>query len=492
MGIEIDRTEFQAADFATFAARLDDSLATLATLLETPGFGRGEASLGAELEMYIVDDRCCPLPINQELLNDAQDPSLTLELNRYNLEYNLHPYQIKNGAFFSTEAEILDKLELLNTLAEKRGARIVPIGILPTLQNQDFGLNSVTDRVRYHALREQLNKATGQSFEIHINGLEPLRMAMDDISLEGANTSFQVHYRVSPERFAAVYNSLQLVTPLCLALAANSPSLFGHRLWQETRIPLFKQSIDTRDNHRYSWRPPPRVNFGNGWLRNGAWEVFAENVRLYPPLLPICGEQISSTLVADGAPKYAELRLHQSTVWSWNRAVYDDADAGHLRIELRAFPAGPSAVDMVAVAAFAIGLAEGLAESIDELLPALPFALAEYNFYRAAQFGLAAEIAWPDAAQHGLHTTPVRQLMDSVLPKAHEGLRNIGVGNAEADYYLANIEKRIDCGVTGASWQLNCLDKLQRSHEQGEALRLMTERYQQYSRQNLSIVDWPE
>ena len=270
MGIEIDKTSFAARDHAAFQARLEENLNALRELAETPGFGCGPATLGAELEMYIVDAQGRPAHLNQEILADANDPQLTLELNRYNLEYNLSPYPVSDGAFAATETEILAKLSSLREVAAARGARIVPIGILPTLRQSDFGPHCITDRRRYHALVKQLIQRRGDTFRIDINGDDPLQLEMADITLEGANTSFQVHYRVNPVDFADTYNAIQLMTPLALAAGANSPSLFGHSLWHETRVPLFKQSIDTRYVDRYGWNNPARVNFGQGWVRRDA------------------------------------------------------------------------------------------------------------------------------------------------------------------------------------------------------------------------------
>jgi gamma-glutamyl:cysteine ligase YbdK (ATP-grasp superfamily) len=461
MGIEITQTSFSVEQEQQFNSKLNQNLSSLQSLLAQPGFGVGPASLGAELEIYIVDEDGFPLPINEKLLKLADDPQLTLELNRYNLEYNLSPYNINELAFFRTEREIIDKLHALSCIACLEGGRVVPIGILPTLRRSDFGPQSMTPRKRYAALVEQLIRRRGSEFSIDINGDQPLQMSMSDITLEGANTSFQVHYRVLPENFADTFNAIQLVTPLVLAIAGNSPTLFGHSLWQETRIPLFKQSIDTRQLHRYNWHEPARVNYGHGWVRDDALELFAESVRLYPSLLPVCSGVNDQEAAA---PRLAELRLHQSTVWLWNRPVYDDVAGGQLRIEMRALPAGPTAVDMVANAAFAIGLAEGLRPQINELLPALPFSIAEYNFYRAAQHGMQAELVWPDPRQRQLAPRPVLEIIEALMDVAAEGLAGIGVSEAEVTYYLDIIRARLASRQTGATWQLDRLQQLARGN----------------------------
>jgi len=492
MGIEIDRTSFGEADYQAFGLRLEENLDCLRQLLAQPGFGDGPGSLGSELELYVVDGAGNPLYANEEILADSGDPHLTLELNRYNLEFNLSPYAFTASAFASTEREILARLDQLRAVAARHGGRIVPIGILPTLRQADFGSHCITPRRRYHALVDQLIRRRGDEFRIDINGDDPLRLELADITLEGANTSFQVHYRVRPADYADTFNAIQLVTPLVLALGANSPTLFGRRLWHETRVPLFKQSIDTRHLDRYSAREPARVNFGQGWARRGALELFAEVARIYPALLPICSGSTPAAELARGmTPSLAELRLHQGTVWLWNRPIYDNVDGGHLRIEMRALPAGPTAVDMVANAALLVGLAEGLRPQINELLPGLPFAWAEYNFYRAAQHGLAAKLLWPGVGQCGHRERAVTDILASLLPLARQGLDGIGVPAAESGRYLDVIERRLQQQQTGATWQRGMLAQLQGRMPLPDALHQLLETYMGHSEANLPVAEWP-
>jgi hypothetical protein len=489
MGIEIDRTQFSEEMRRCFAGRLERQLEQLRGLLARPGFGRGPDTLGAELELYLIDDRGLPVFLNHELQREANDPQLTLELNRYNLEYNLSPRDLHDEGLLATEREIVHKLERLRRLAGDHDARVVPIGILPTLREQDFGTHCVTDRQRYHALVAQLLKWRGSDFHIDIHGAEPLQIGMSDITLEGANTSFQVHLRVDPADYVATFNAIQLVTPLVLGICANSPGLFGHELWDETRIPLFKQAIDTRHTDRYRWHEPARVCFGHGWVRHDAAELFEQTVRLYRPLLPACGEAASDER---DPPALDELRLHQSTVWLWNRPVYDDAAGGHLRVEMRALPAGPSAVDMVAGAALMLGLARGLRDRMDRLVTALPFSLAEYNFYRAAQHGLGARLVWPSERQHGLRDAALPEILAELLPTADEGLRQLGVSQAERDRYLGVIDARLAGRRNPAAWQRDCLRALGiRGAGKVPALGQMLERYIEHSAANQPVSEWP-
>ncbi len=491
MGIEINNTSFSPGDYEAFRARLEENLEALRRLAVAAEFGRGPGSLGAELEMYLVDGDGNPLHANQEILAEAEDPQLTLELNRYNLEYNLSPYRLDQQPFTATEREIVEKLAYVRSLAAKRGGRVVPIGILPTLRQSDFGPHCITDRLRYHALVEQLIERRGGEFRIDINGADPLKLEMADITLEGANTSFQVHYRVTPDAYADTYNAVQLMTPLAVAIGANSPTLFGHSLWHETRIPLFKQAIDTRRVDRYRWNEPARVSFGQGWARRGAAELFREVVRIYPPLLPICsGSSPAEDVAAGRVPALAELRLHQSTVWLWNRPIYDDADGGHLRVEMRSLPAGPTPVDMVANAAFLIGLAEGVRPQLTELLPAIPFHIAEYNFYRAAQHGLDARLVWPERDQSGYREQPVCSIIARLLPMAREGLDRIGIDGAESGRYLEVIRHRLERRQTGAIWQQRVLAKLKQRMSAEAALHELLELFIGYSTRNVPVAEW--
>ena len=488
MAIEIERTEFTPQDYLAFDSALLKNLASLRELLANPSFGQGPQSMGAELEVYIVDHHGNPLYANEELLEHSDDPQLTLELNRYNLELNLTPFAMAQSALRSSEDEILTRLRNLRALADRMGGRIVCIGILPTLKQSDFGSHCITNRKRYRALVAQLIEKRGSAFRIDIFGDQPLALDMADVTLEGANTAFQVHHRVAPGEYADTFNAIQMVTPLVLALGANSPTLFGHRLWHETRIPLFKQSIDTRNLNRYGWHEPARVHFGHGWARHGAEELFRETVNLYPGLLPITSNLESTE--GQSVPSLAELRLHQGTVWQWNRPVYDPVGGGHLRVEMRSLPAGPTAVDMIANAAFHIGLAEGIKPWVNDLLPALPFHMAEHNFYRAAQTGLGAKLIWPQLNKNGCKEESASTIIQSMLPVARDGLAAIGVSAAEISRYMGVIEERAETQQTGATWQLNKLAELEREMGPDEALHQLLEAYMSQSEVNLAVAKW--
>lgn len=501
MGLEIKKSEFTQRDYERFTGKLFNNLDTLKQLLQQPDFGRGEATLGAELELYIIDRLGRPLAVNSELQNAVGDPQLALELNRYNLEYNLTPVDMGGTPFSKIESEICTVLSKLNEHAKQFSGRVLPIGILPTLKRSDFGLHAMTDLSRYHVLTRALSEIRGERLTIKIDGADPISLRTSDVTLEGANTSLQMHYRVSPEQFADSYNSIQLVTPLVLAISANSPLLLGNRLWHETRIPLFKHAIDGRDHNPVKTGEPDRVSFGNGWVRHGVHELFAEAVYLHKPILPICESAQFRRKAADKsvtdvsgkvAPSLFELSLHQGTVWPWNRPVYDPADGGHLRIEIRALPAGPSPCDMMANAALIIGLAEGLRSRIEEIIPALPFQTLEYNFYQAAEKGMKAQLMWPNGPREQLSRTPVINIVAELLPAARKGLLEAGIAPREVDYYLGIIRQRLQAKTNGACWQLRQFNRLSHSLVKRRALRSMLEHYIQHSGNNRPVAQWED
>jgi gamma-glutamyl:cysteine ligase YbdK (ATP-grasp superfamily) len=490
VGIDITRSEFSEEDYQQFSQRLHDNLAALAKVLAKPGFGEGELSFGAELELYIVDKDARPLHINQEIQKKLNDPQLTLELNRYNLEYNFSPVLLKDGCLHATQREALTALEKINKCAKKWKGKVVPIGILPTLQQADTGYHAMTKLPRYEALTKELTNIRGGPFTIAIEGPETIQLAMEDVTHEGANTSFQIHLRIPPKEFADFYNALQLVTPLVLALASNSPMLFGHQLWQETRIPLFKQSIDCRPKDPLH-PVPARVNFGNHWVRDSAFELFAEAVYLYRPILPVCSDEDPLAVYQRGEiPHLHELRLQQGSVWLWNRPVFDPVDGGHLRIEMRALPAGPSIADMLANATLLIGLARLMQAQIRDLLPAIPFTYCTSNFYRAAEKGLEAELIWPSQQQNHPIYFPVTAILEKLLPQIPEQLASLGFVAEDYQPMLSIIAERLASRQTGSQWQLKKLAELRQDLPKREALVAMLLAYQANSEKNIPVAQW--
>ena len=493
MGMAVDRAEFTDSDYKNFSKKLNRNIKALKNVLSQPGFGEGEASLGAEMEVYLVDPDGRPLHRNREILKAFDDPLLTLELNRYNLEYNFKPMPARGTPFTTIERDARNALNKLDKIARDFNGRVLPIGILPTLRESDFGADAMTDEPRYHALVDMLkrvHKPDASTFGLDINGVDPLKLSDAHITMEGACTSFQLHYRVQPAEFASAWNAIQLLSPVVLGLAANSPFMLGNRLWHETRIPLFQQSLEGIPNQNLEWRLPRRVCFGLGWARHSAAELFEQMARLYPPLIPQCHEEDPLDVAGDRLPELHELLMHTSTVWSWNRAIYSTRDNGHLRIEMRSLPAGPTGIDMAANAAFFVGLAAGMREQADKMATLLPFEYAEYNFYRAARDGIDARVIWPTKRDIGLDEINITDLAESLLPTAEAGLARLGVEYSEVQRFLSVISERIECHRNGASWQLGQFNRLLKSLDREQALSRMVTLYRERSNSNTPVARW--
>lgn len=479
MGTETGAQDFHDRDYLEFAARMRNQLELLRGRLDRGELDDGPTSLGAELELYLVDKNARPLPRNRELLERANNPYLQLELNRFNLEYNLPPVSATGRPFSKCARMVEDTLGEVNRVAAGLGGRVAAVGILPGLRIEDFH-DCMTDSPRYRALAENLRRIRGQPFHVHIRGRhEEVVADCDDVSLEGANSSWQLHLRVGAREFADWFNAIQLVTPLALGMAGNSSLLFGKALWEETRVALFRQSIDSRVPHLGRWHQPARVSCGEGWVRRDAWELFAGAVALYPPIIPECFNEPPENL--------AELRLHMGTVWLWNRPVYDPADGGHLRIEMRALPAGPSAVDMAATSAFLVGAANALRPEIEQLIAALPFRYCEHNFLEAARRGLGSRMIWPCSTQVQLFERPLEDIVRELLPRAREGLEALGVDAAEARSHCDLVQARLDSHQTGSTWLRRARERL---GSDPEAISRLMEHYLAHQASGRPVHEW--
>jgi hypothetical protein len=490
MELDIDQ-DFAESEYVRFGERLRENVRALESLLERPGFGAGPMSLGAELELALVGEDCRPRHVNVEVLRETIDPRMTVELDRFNLESNLRPIEMSGRPFSHLDREMNGALVELSRAAELHDARVAMVGIVPTLRAEDLQSNAMTDTPRYRALSRALQEGRHEPFALRIDGEDPLEIECDDVTFEGAATSLQIHLRVPPRDFARFFNAAQLATVPVLALAGNSPTFLGHRLWHETRVALFKQAVDDRTTQLERLRRRPRVSFGSGWNREGAAEIFSEAVRDFPPLLPAVGDEDPIACVtAGGVPRLAELRLHQGTVWSWNRPVYDPADGGHLRIEFRALPAGPSIPDMVANAAFLVGLTIGLADEVavwkDDC-----FQETHTGFYRAAQAGPDAQITWPSGNSAPAGTSSARDLIPHLLEVAQRGLASVGVDATEVDEQLEVVSLRCERKTTGALWQRHALERAEKGRSREAALERMLAEYLDHSRAGLPVHAWP-
>jgi gamma-glutamyl:cysteine ligase YbdK (ATP-grasp superfamily) len=493
MGAPSVSTGFSTRDRRRFVARLECGVQALRELVRRPGFGDGPCTIGAELEVAILDRSGRALAENDAIIAAADDPRLQPELARFNVEVNLTPVAAAGRPFAALERELVETIARIDDAAAPLGGRAIAVGILPSLRAADLSPHALSDAPRYRALSAAIRDLRGERpFEIDIDGIEPVHVRWPDVTADGATTSFQLHLRVHPSELAAAHNAAQLATPIALAVSANSPIFLGHVLWDETRIALCEQATDDRPPQHGGWRRPSRVSFGNGWTRGDGIEPFAEGASQHPPLFPICGDEDALAIVrAGGVPALAEMRLHQGTVWRWNRLVYDPAGGGHLRIELRALPAGPTPADMAANAAFLLGLVSGLRTEIDDLLPSIPFGATEESFYRAARFGLDADILWPSARPPSPVAIRAAELALDCLPIAARGLARLGVADDEIAARLDVIRRRIEARITPAAWLRRMLGRFERrGASRDAALAALVEAYLAESRSGRPLHEW--
>jgi hypothetical protein len=445
---------------------------------------------GLEIELNLIDPDAQPAMRNAEVLADLADPSFQTELGQFNLEINVAPRVIEGDGLDVYEREVLASLVHADERARKSDAQLVLIGILPTLRQEHTVLANLSDNPRYQLLNEQIINARGEDIALDIRGQERLEAESDSIAAESACTSVQFHLQVSPEDFARHWNASQAIAGIQVAVGANSPYLFGKRLWAETRIALFEQATDTRPEELKAQGVRPRVWFGERWITS-IFDLFEENVRYFPPLLPITDDEDPvAVLEAGGVPHLGELRLHNGTIYRWNRPVYDVMNGRpHLRVENRVLPAGPTVVDQVANAAFYFGLVGELVQQDRPIWTQMTFSAAEENFHTAARDGLDAQLWWPD---HG-EVQVAALVLDELLPLASAGLDRFGVYPATRDRLLGVIEGRCRTGRNGAAWQTETVNDLQARHhlDRRSALREMLQRYSVGLHVNEPVHTWP-
>lgn len=440
MGQEIEATGFTAEDFAAFQARLEAEQALLETWFADGVFASGEPrQMGCELEAWLIGPDWQPAPLVGPLLRDLDDPLVVPELATFNLEINTQPQALAGAPFRRMEEDLARTWRRGGEAAAGLGTRLGMIGILPTVHTDHLNLANLTPRRRYRALNDRiLALRGGRPLTLEIQGRDRLFVAHEDVMLEAAATSFQIHLEVDTPRAVRYYNASKILSAPLVAVSANSPYLFGCDLWAETRIPLFEQAVSLGGAVQAE-----RVSFGTRYCQDSLIECFRANLERYPVLLPCLQDEPVEQL--------AHLRLHNGTIWRWNRPLIGFGADGRprLRIEHRVCPAGPTLADCMANAALYIGAVESLAREGQAPEAEIPFAQAQANFYSAARDGLAAEVLWRGARRVDL----AGLVLSDLLPRAQGGLRALGIDPAEADHWLGIIAGRVQSGQTGAAWQ---------------------------------------
>jgi gamma-glutamyl:cysteine ligase YbdK (ATP-grasp superfamily) len=489
MGEDVARRAFTREDRQRYRTKVHRCLDAFALMLAQSRFDFERPLTGMEVELNLVDENGDPTLRNSEVLAHIDDPMFTTELGRFNLEINVPPRSLVGSGAQAYEEEVRAQLNGAEDRARDLGAHMVMIGILPTLTEEHLTHDSISANPRYGLLDEQMLLARGEDLHLEIRGVEDLDSYADSIAPEAACTSLQFHLQVSPEEFATHWNAAQCLAAVQVAVGANSPYFLGRELWRETRIALFTQATDTRPAELKAQGVRPRVWFGEHWT-NSVFDLFEENLRYFPAILPVIDDEDPlEVLESGGTPTLHELRLHNGTVWRWNRPVYDVVDdRPHLRIENRVLPAGPTVVDMLANGALYFGALKVLAAQERPLWSQMSFATAESNFVEAARDGMDAELYWPG---HG--DLPASELvLRRLLPLAHQGLEEWGVDDPIRERLLGIIEERCATGRNGAAWQVAVVRKLQDAGaSRAEALHSMTQRYVEHMHTNAPVHTWP-
>jgi len=488
MGQDVDDRTFSRDDRTRYRAKVRRCLDVFARMLSERDFSVEHPQIGIEIELNLIDGSGDPSMRNDEALDAIADDDFQTELGLFNVEINVPPSRVDGRGLDDLEVGVRTALNAAQERAAGVGSRLVMIGILPTLQDGHLRHDAISANPRYHLLSEQILVARGEDIGIVIDGVDRLDTTADTIVPEAACTSTQLHLQVQPDDFAAVWNASQAIAGVQVAIGANSPFLLGRQLWHETRIPLFEQATDTRSEELKAQGVRPRVWFGERWITS-VFDLFEENVRYFPALLPIVDDEDPlEELEAGRVPTLGELRLHNGTVYRWNRPVYDIAEGRpHLRIENRLLPAGPTVVDTMANAAFYYGLVKALSTTDRPLWSQLPFKAAEDNFHEAARGGIETELHWPSVG-----TVPVRDLvLRTLLPLAHAGLDELGVESGVGDRLLDVIEQRCIVGRNGATWLVAEFEHHRASTpDRAAALRSTTLAYERQMHANEPVHTW--
>ncbi len=474
MGDDVEQRKFSRQDRHRFRQKVQDCLDALAIMLADETFEIGEPKIGMEVELNLVDEKMAPSMANAKVLDAIADPDYQTELGQFNIEINVAPRPLRGTSVRELEDDLRRSLNAADTRARESGSRLAMIGMLPTLSEEHFEHRWLSANPRYDLLNQQIFAARGEDIELQISGValpgaeaaEELSTITDTILPEAACTSVQLHLQVAPDEFASYWNAAQALAGVQVALAANSPFFAGRALWHETRIPLFEQATDTRPQELKNQGVRPRVWFGERWITS-IFDLFEENSRYFPALLPVCSDEDPKAVLAEGGtPDLSELRMHNGTVYRWNRPIYDRSGGSHhLRLENRVLPAGPSIVDTLADAAFYYGTVRTLADADRPLWTQMTYDAAVENLHSAARTGFGSRLYWPEVGW----VSPQELVLRRLLPMADAGLAAYGVESSVRDRYLGVIEGRCLSKRSGSVWQRDAVVARERAGDDRES-----------------------
>jgi len=472
-----------------FTRQVLSDIKAMEIMLEKNMFETDIQRIGAEQELGIVGKDWLPAMVYDKILKGVADDHFTTELGRFNIEINLDPIQFTDKCFSKMHQQLNEMVNKAKAAATKFDAKIVLAGIMPTLGTTQLKFENMTPNSRFVALNNIMALRKKGNFELNIIGIDELITSHKNILFEAFNTSFQVHYQLSPQSFVAKFNWAQAIAGPVLAAVTNSPLLMGKRLWAETRIALFQQSIDTRNTAYLKRDIEPRVSFGTQWLKNSVLELYQDIVTRFPSFLsPINTEDSLSVLAQDGTPKLNTLCLHCGTVYMWNRVCYGISDNGkpHLRIENRYMPAGPTTIDEIANTAFWLGLMAGMPKEYEDLDKLMKFEATRFNFYNAARVGIECNFDWMGQSYHARDL-----ILEKFIPWAHEGLTKMKVDVRDINQYLSIIQHRVDGKNTGSIWMINNFNQLLHKSTPMEASISLTRLMVEMEGTGEPVHQWP-
>ena len=475
-----------------FVNRLIKDVHALEYMLENDWFETDTIRIGAEQEMTLVNNQTFkPCTSAMEAIDLLKAPDwLDTELAKFNLEINLEPLVFQGDCLSKMEASLNQKMDIIREGLKPLKAKPILTGILPTLRKYDLELHNLTPRERYKILMDAIHEQLiGNSFELRLRGIDEILVKHDSPLLEACNTSFQVHLQVRPNDFVHYYNIAQTLAAPVMAIASNSPIVFGRRLWHESRIALFQQALDIRTTQEHMRERSPRVSFGDSWLDNSILEIYKEDIARFRVLLSTDVEEDALRLIYDKkVPKLKALQVHNSTVYRWNRPCYGISENGmpHLRIENRVLPAGPTTRDEMANAAFWLGAMVGYANYCKDIRTEINWEDVRDNFGKAAQFGIDSKFTWFNDRKISASDL----VSEEILPIAREGLVKQNVKTEDIDLYLGIIGERAKRHKNGATWQIKAYTKLKNQTSEDEALSVLTHSIMVNQEKNIPIHDW--
>ena len=454
MGQEISNNQYEPKDFQQYRQRLIRETDLLINYIKNDQFSHKLDVGGFELEAWLVDDNGSPAPVNERFLEVLDNPMVVHELAAFNFEINVHERNLSNDALSQFKSDLTAVWDSCCSTAQTINSDCVAIGVLPSVRDSDLNLQNISDSKRYLALNEQvLEHRGGKPIQLDIKGTDHLLTSHYDVMLEAAATSLQIHLQIPIDIATRAFNASTLISGPMVAVSANSPYVFGNDLWDESRIPLFEQSVFIGDS---TYR---RVNFGQNYLKNSISELFVQNLEDFSILLP--------NLFDSEPDQFKHLQLHNGTIWRWNRPLigFDSSGKPHLRIEHRIVSSGPTITDIIANAAFYWGLISGIIKSEISPESVIDFDRAKENFYRAARYGLGSKLNWRDG-----RILDVKEiLVNELIPLAKKGLGYLNIDSTDINYYLDIIEARVMSDQNGAIWQRKWVKKF--GHDMDELTR---------------------